>query len=228
MDATDPAQRLHLGGAEGPVVIKPALAGAKIAGEHWPGDAELAADKASRGRDIRQLVGGNADVIELLADGEGHAVSVEQPTAPGGKHGPFGPLPPGLVCPPFSLEELELRSAGENGCDDQSKAKLNRRDPNQRLGHQRLTPAAGEGTAKSTNSESAGSWRPKPRRATGTSTSRLEATRMRRSNSARRASRLPRISRSSRSLRAVRNAAVWRPTTIKAPPRKTSSHSNTQ
>src|SRR4029077_10316155 len=84
------------------------------------------------------------------------------------------------------------------------------------------------GTAKRMNSLSAGKWRPRSRSALGTSTCRPEASRIRRSRSARRASRALRCSRNSPTRRATLKAAVWRATTTAATSRKRSSHNTSQ
>jgi hypothetical protein len=205
VDAIKLPQRLHLSRGERPMEVDPALSSPEVALQSHSGDAEITGQQLDGPAAIGQLVRCYPDVIELLADRERDAVSVVEGAPAGGKRGALRPLPLGPFGPPVALNQLELRSPEEDGDDTQGKAKLNNRDAGLRPRHQGpLSPGMG----KRTNSESAGSCSPNVRSATGTSTWRLEATRIRRSSSARRASRFARSPRRSWRRRAVWSAAV--------------------
>src|SRR5438876_11429753 len=75
---------------------------------------------------------------------------------------------------------------------------------------------------------SLGRWSPRRLWASGTSTARLSARRMRRSRSARRPSRFARRARISASARAARIAAVWRAYTTQVVARTATSHAAIQ
>ena len=75
------AERLDLGRVEGAVQIDPPLARAELAVEGGSGDTEVPHQQPERGAPVLQLVRRDADVVELLSDGERHTVSVVERTA---------------------------------------------------------------------------------------------------------------------------------------------------
>src|SRR5690349_4470589 len=184
MNAAHGPQRLYLRGVERTVQIDPSLPGLELAIQRRRGDAQGSHQRDERRANVLELVGRYANVVELLRDREGDAVSVVQGAPAGRKHHLFGALPGGFPLPSFRLDDLELRRTGENGEDPDREGELDGADPGGGLGHQRPPGPAG-GMANRTNSESAGSWRPRARCTIGTSTWRLEPARIRRSRSPR-------------------------------------------
>ena len=84
---------------KGPCRVDPALPGPEIAVERRRETPRLRTSSTNGGADVGQLVGRDADVVELLGDGERNAVAVVQGASPGREHRPLGPLPPRLLAP---------------------------------------------------------------------------------------------------------------------------------
>jgi hypothetical protein len=95
----------------------------------------MPADEPAGCTRVRQLIGRYSDMVELLADGEGNAIAIVETATPSGEYGTLGPLPPRLLSPPISLNQLELSGTGEDSQNDQRKAELHSGDPRQRSGH---------------------------------------------------------------------------------------------
>jgi hypothetical protein len=157
MDSADPPEGLHLSRSERAVKIDPSLSGTQLPGECVPGDPEMPAEQPACTARVRQLVWRNSDVIELLTDSQGDPVTIVESATTRREHGALSPLLPGLLGPALTLKELQLSRPREYGDNDKHKAELDSSDAGPGLGHQRPTGLAGDGTAKRTNSESAGS-----------------------------------------------------------------------
>src|SRR5919112_1658555 len=112
----------------------------------------MPAEQATCTPRIGQLVGSDADVIELLSDRQGDAVTIVQSAPTGRENGPLSALTPGLFRPALALEELELGGPSDYGQDHQGEAELDSSDAHPRLRHQRTACPGVEGTAKRTNS----------------------------------------------------------------------------
>src|SRR5215211_5437067 len=123
-------------------------------------------------------------MVELLADRERNPISIVKGAATCGEHSPFGTLSLCLLSPPIALKELKLGRTRQDSRYAKHESELNNRNPGLRARHQGPVSPGSRGIGKSTNSESAGSCKPKVRSARGTRTWRLDASRMRRSSSA--------------------------------------------
>ena len=155
VDTADVAQRLDLRGIERAAQIDPALLRPELAVQCRCGGAEVAHQKPEGGPAVLQLVRRDADVVELLRDGERNAVAIVKGTPPRREDHPLGSLALGLPGPAVPLEDLKLSRPPQNGEYGQGEPELDRGDPYRRLGHQGL-PVVRRGSTKSVNSESAG------------------------------------------------------------------------
>ena len=106
-------QGLDLGSVEGAVEIDPALPGPELPVERCGGDTEAPDDEAERGGRVVQLVGSDADVIELLGHGQRHAIAIVERAPARGQHPPLGPAALRELRPVLALHDLELDRSGQ-------------------------------------------------------------------------------------------------------------------
>jgi hypothetical protein len=126
MDTRNAPQRLHLRSAEGTVKIDPAFTHPDVAGQCSGGDAELPRDHPGGGAIICELIGSDPDMIELLADRQRNTVSVVEPSPSGGQDSALSALAAGMLGPPVTLHQLQLRGTGKDPENHQEKRELYR------------------------------------------------------------------------------------------------------
>ena len=143
MDALHAPERLHLGGVEGTVQIDPPLARLKLAIEGRRGNAQISHQQDKAGADVLQLIRRDADMIELLGDGQRDAVAVVQRPATRRLNRAHGALPLRLLGPSLPLNDLHLCRATEHGRHRHGEAELEKDDAGGRLGHQGFSGPAG-------------------------------------------------------------------------------------